>query len=190
MVKNSNVKFRKKRDVYFPVGRCDASFQIVKHKDLAKQYEYAGKGLVDTGMMVYKKLLDKPNPQNLAPKIKIDPMPVRRARPDPFYNNPQPMEFYLEIKDLPEYILTLNEFQNVKFIFFGDMTQDVVIKVPATFNIFSTINNTLGTQYKLTIMLVNAFNNVYELYRNKIQYFNCTGNELLFLRSEPKIGDM
>lgn len=64
------------------VGRCDTSGFIARRKDLVKQYEFRGNGLVWTGFWVLKRFLDQPNPQLLTPKILADPYPIPNPRPD------------------------------------------------------------------------------------------------------------
>lgn len=73
--------FRSSINSFSPIGMCDQSNFIVPHKDLVWQMEYNGAGLFNTGLLVYKKFVDKPNPTNLAPKFYGDPKPVMNARP-------------------------------------------------------------------------------------------------------------
>lgn len=63
------------------VARCDRSGLLCNYKDLVKQYDYRGTGLIWTGLYVNKYFLDKPNPQNMNPVIKPDPVPVEHPRP-------------------------------------------------------------------------------------------------------------
>ena len=63
-------------------GICDNTGALVNYTDLVKQYEYAGSGLVWTGLWVAKQFADKPQPQLLYPKIKADPYPLLHPRPD------------------------------------------------------------------------------------------------------------
>lgn len=63
------------------VARCDRSGQLCNHSDLVKQMDYRGTGLIWTGLYVNKYFLDVPNPQNLNPVIKPDPVPVQNPRP-------------------------------------------------------------------------------------------------------------
>ena len=60
---------------------CDMSGIFCMHKDLRPQMEYAGEGLVFTGFYVHKDFLDKPNPQNMTPKVYFDPIPISNPRP-------------------------------------------------------------------------------------------------------------
>ena len=68
-------------------AQCDYSGIICMHADLRPQMEYAGKGLINTGSMVHYRFLDRPNPQNLAPPIKNDPIPVKNPRPILYFGN-------------------------------------------------------------------------------------------------------
>lgn len=63
------------------VARCDRSGQLCNYNDLVKQYDYRGMGKVWTGLYVNKYFLDVPNPQNLNPVIKQDPVPLQHPRP-------------------------------------------------------------------------------------------------------------
>ena len=64
------------------IGRCDYSGLMVQHAKMIRQMEYRGNGLVWTGYLVNPKFADKPNPQNLVPYIKLDPVPISNARPN------------------------------------------------------------------------------------------------------------
>lgn len=63
------------------VARCDRSGQLCNYSDLVKQMDYRGTGLIWTGLYVNKYFLDEPNPQNLNPVIKRDPVPLEHPRP-------------------------------------------------------------------------------------------------------------
>lgn len=68
------------------LGICDYSNMVFKRKDLVRQMEYRGQGLVWTGFMVGRPYLDKPNPQLKPPILPPDPIPVIDPR------LPQPTE--------------------------------------------------------------------------------------------------
>lgn len=74
-------KFRKNNPRAY--GLCDYSGMDVRHMDMVRQMEYRGSGLVWTGFMVNPRFADEPNPQNLSPLIRLDPVPVKDPRPDP-----------------------------------------------------------------------------------------------------------
>ena len=69
-------------------GRDDYTGLPVMHPDLIKQMEYFGTGLAWTGFMVHFKDADQPNPQNVPPRLKVDPIPIPNPR-------------YLTLQDLP-----------------------------------------------------------------------------------------
>lgn len=62
-------------------AQCDQTGFQVLHKDLVPQMEYGGQGLYNTGYLVHKDFVDKPNPQNMAPRVSDDPKPVKNPRP-------------------------------------------------------------------------------------------------------------
>lgn len=79
-------------DINFPegLGICDYSGFVFNHKDLVKQMEWRGNGLIWTGYMVGKPYLDTPNEQLRPPILPPDPIPLRLPRPkqpDLFYWN-------------------------------------------------------------------------------------------------------
>ena len=70
---------------------CDRTGFRVLHKDLRRQYEWAGEHLVYTGKMVHKDFLDEPQPFFKHVPPKKDPLPVKDPRPGstiPFYKQP------------------------------------------------------------------------------------------------------
>ena len=73
------------------VARCDRSGQLCNYRDLVKQYDYRGTGLIWTGLYVNKYFLDKPNPQNMNPVIKRDPVPLEHPRPWYLFSNTLPL---------------------------------------------------------------------------------------------------
>lgn len=67
-----------------PYAQCDGSGMLVMHEDLRWYKEYAGDGLINSGYLVHYRFLDKPNPQNLAPLVYLDPIPIENPRPSPY----------------------------------------------------------------------------------------------------------
>ncbi len=63
------------------VGMCDLMGIRVNYNELVKQMEFRGTGLVWTGLWVAKRFMDKPNPQNLNPIVRLDPKPLQHPRP-------------------------------------------------------------------------------------------------------------
>ena len=77
-------------DTSFPegLGICDYTGFVFNHKDLVKQMEWRGNGLIWTGYMVGKPYLDTPNEQLRPPILPPDPVPLKLPRPK------QPETFY------------------------------------------------------------------------------------------------
>lgn len=63
-------------------GICDLSGLRFQHTDLVHDMQYAGNSLQWTGLMVSKRFLRPPNPQEKIPPIKSDPYPIPLPRPD------------------------------------------------------------------------------------------------------------
>jgi hypothetical protein len=68
-----------------PMAQDDYSGFMCMHSDLVRQMEYSGRGLIWTGYYVNKRYADVPNPQNLSPILRPDPVPVLNPRPCPQY---------------------------------------------------------------------------------------------------------
>lgn len=64
------------------VAREDKGNFIIPRNELVKQMEYGGTGLYFTGHYVWNRFVDKPNPQLLAPRLTLDPVPNPNPRPD------------------------------------------------------------------------------------------------------------
>jgi len=62
------------------LGICDYTGFVFNRKDLFKQMEWRGNGLVWTGYMVGQPYLDIPNEQLRPPILPPDPVPVRIPR--------------------------------------------------------------------------------------------------------------
>lgn len=77
-------------DTNFPegLGICDYTGFVFNHKDLVKQMEWRGNGLIWTGYMVGKPYVDTPNEQLRPPILPPDPVPFKIPRPK------QPETFY------------------------------------------------------------------------------------------------
>lgn len=77
-------KYEKNGDSKFEATAfCDRTGFKVLHKDLRRQYEWAGDQLVWTGLLVHKDFLDKPNEFFREIPPKTDPTPIKDPRPDP-----------------------------------------------------------------------------------------------------------
>lgn len=131
------------------IARCDYSGLMVRHADLARQMEYRGRGLVWTGYLVYTKFLDDPNPQNLTPRIKLDPVPIPSARPDNQIEAQGTLAtsvgvLSLDVSGNSNITLTAEQFDNGEFNFTGVLTGNIIIYVPNTYNQFFANNLTTG----------------------------------------------
>jgi hypothetical protein len=63
------------------LGICDYTGFVFPKKDLVRQMEWRGEGLVWTGFYVGRPFVDKPNEQNRTPIFPPDPVPVLDPRP-------------------------------------------------------------------------------------------------------------
>lgn len=139
------------------IARCATSDFMVQHASLQKQYRFAGSGLVDTGYLVHPKFLDKPNPQNLTPRIKLDPKPIANARPDNIIDAQNTLAtsvgvLTLDVSASIDITLTIDQFVNYgSYNFIGELTADIVVYVPNLLRQFyanklTTGDFTLGMQ--------------------------------------------
>lgn len=147
------------------IATCDYSGLMVKHSIMKDQLAYRGQGLVKTGYRVNPKFYDKPNAQDLTPRIFPDPVPVLNPRPDTEIDAFQPAVLELDVSG-GDVTLTLQQFANTTQIFTGALTQDVIISVPATFNTFYVENRTTGP-FALTMQLISSFQTAIELVRDE-----------------------
>lgn len=113
------------------IGRCDYSGLMVLHATMKDQYQYRGQGLVKTGYLVDPKFLDEPNPQDLTPLIKADPVPFPNARPDNEVDVIAPQIITIDISGNVNYALTEEESTFNHLYFKGILTGDVIIFVSA-----------------------------------------------------------
>lgn len=91
------------------IGQCDYSGMIVDYRDLCKQMQYVGNGLVWTGLYVFKNFLDTPNPQDLVPIVRQDPVPLPHPRPDNNFFPPAVYELTIDMTDKSTYTLSNEE---------------------------------------------------------------------------------
>lgn len=132
------------------IARCDYSGFMVQHASLIRQMEYRGKSLVFTGFYVHPKFADQPNPQNLTPRIKLDPQPIRNPRPDNIIDNQNTLEtsvgvLNLDVSPSVDITLTFDQFANHgSFNFRGELTANIVIYVPNLMQQFYANNLTTG----------------------------------------------
>lgn len=131
------------------IARCDFSGLMVRHADLVRQMAYRGTGLVWTGYMVHPKFSDDPNPQNLTPRIKLDPVPIPSARPDSQIDSQTTLAssvgvLNLDVSGNADITLTFDQFDNGEFNFTGILTGNIILFVPNTYNQFYANNLTTG----------------------------------------------
>ena|ERR1700760_4225114 len=144
------------------IARCDYSGLMVRHGNLVKQMQYRGQGLVFTGFLVNPKFADKPNAQELTPRVKLDPVPILFPRPDNLVNQQTTLATSVGVLNLDvggnaNITLTPEQFNNGSFNFTGVLTGDIVIFVPNVFNQFYANNLTTGA-FSLSMQLIG--NNV------------------------------
>lgn len=131
------------------IARCDYSGLMVAHSDLVRQMQYSGAGLVWTGFYVYKKFVDVANAQQLAPRVKLDPVPIVDSRPDNQVLAQNTIStsvgvLTLDVSGDSDITLDLTQFDNGEFNFTGELTGNIVIYVPNTYNQFYANNLTTG----------------------------------------------
>lgn len=140
------------------IARCDYSGLMTRHCDLVRQMEYRGTGLVWNGYMVNPKFVDVPNPQNLVPLIKLDPVPIPNARPDNIVDAQTTIAtsvgvLTLDVSGGANITLTETQFDNGEFNFTGVLTGNIIIYVPNTYNQFFANNLTTGG-FTLSMQLI------------------------------------
>lgn len=131
------------------IATCDYSGLVVQHASLIKQMEYRGQGKVWTGFWVHPKFSDLPNPQNLTPRIKLDPKPIRNARPDSVIDAQNTLATSVGVLDVPisntNYTIPSSDFaSNGSFNFTGTLTANVVVYIPNFIKTFYANNLTTG----------------------------------------------
>lgn len=162
-VRNHGKYTKMRKNNPLAIARCDYSGLMVQHASLQRQMQYRGSGLVWTGYYVYTKFLDEPNPQNLTPLIYVDPKPILNARPDNQVDTPQIQLLELDVSGGSNITLTLQQFSNTYFVFTGNLTADVTIIVPGTFNEFYVTNKTKN--FKLKMQIIDKNDTVIDLPR-------------------------
>jgi len=132
------------------IARCDYSGLMVQHSSLIRQMQYSGRGLVWTGYLVNPKFADDPNPQNLTPRVKLDPKPITNARPDNIIDAQNTLAtsvgvLTLDVSGNSDVTLTIDQFaNNGSFNFTGVLTGNIVVYVPNLLSQFYANNLTTG----------------------------------------------
>lgn len=144
------------------IARCDYSGLMVRHSDLKRQKQYRGRGLVWTGLLVAPQFEDAPNPQDLIPLIKLDPVPLPNPRPDSQIDAQKTIptstgEITIDVSVPANRILTEQQFDNGIINFSGALTDNIVVILPASYNQFFANNLTTGG-FLLGLQLVGNTN--------------------------------
>jgi hypothetical protein len=135
------------------IGLCDYSGLDVRRCDMVWQKEYSGNGLVTLGLLVNPKFADKPNPQKLVPPIRLDPIPIINARPDPILFSPYVPTLNLDVAGASNITLSIEQTSNSVFNFSGVLTGNIVIYIQDLFNQFYANNLTTG-DYTLGMQII------------------------------------
>lgn len=148
---NAHGKYtRTNRRIPAAIATCDYSGMIVQHSDLVMQRDYNAKGLYDKNLWVHPKFADRPNPQFLTPRIKIDPAPLKNARPDRYVGSQTTLATTVGVLNLDvggntDVTMSNDDYvNNGSFNFTGELTGNVVIYVPAIAKQFYANNMTTG----------------------------------------------
>lgn len=144
------------------IARCDYSGLMVRHADLKKQKQYRGTGLIWTGLLVAPQFEDLPNPQDLIPLIRLDPVPLENPRTDSQIDAQQTIasstgEITIDVSGNSNVTLTEEQFDNGIINFRGVLTGDILVILPASYNQFYANNLTTGG-FLLGLQLVGNTN--------------------------------
>ncbi len=131
------------------IARCDYSGLMVRHSNLKRQMAYRGTGLVWTGYLVNPKFADTPNPQDLTPLLRLDPVPLNDSRPDSQIDAETTIAtsvgaISIDVSGSSNITLTYAQFNNGSITFTGVLTGDILVIVPAAYNQFYANNLTTG----------------------------------------------
>ena len=139
------------------IGRCDYSGLMVAHRDLCKQMRNAGTGAFWTGLWVYRKFLDKLNAQELAPRLKADPVPIKFSKPDQMVAPEQLYPLTIDITGLSEYVVTFGQASANPFILSGTPNVPFIFRLPQVLATWNIVN---GTSSDLQAALVTPISSI------------------------------
>lgn len=159
------------------IGTCDYSGFMVLHRSMKDQLQYRGQGLVKTGYRVDPRFYDDPNPQDLTPLIKPDPVPLRNARPDSVVEVIIPQVLELDVSGGTDVLLTATQAANINFIFKGVLTGNIIIFVPGSFNTFFATDITTGL-FNISMQIANNSASQVNLIRNQTIFITNDGYTL------------
>lgn len=140
------------------IGTCDVSGFMVRRADMVEQLRYVGSGQVSTKLLVNPKFYSVPNPQELVPRIKVDPKPIFNPRPNNIIDNQLTIATSIGILNIdvsPSVDVTIsvpNFMQYGSFNFIGALTADITVFVPNLMKNFYANNLTTG-DFTLSLQL-------------------------------------
>lgn len=169
-------------------GVCDRTGFLVMHYDLKPQYQYAGSGKVNTGFLIHKDFIDKLNPQQLAPRPYLDPIPVPNPRTDDPALTNAPLSLSVDTSIGSERIITDSELEYTEISFVGEKSNDFTVIVPALFKSFIFANESTGL-FNLYVKMSNLSSSLTLLKENTITYVTCTGLGLLVTNTVEILND-
>lgn len=159
-------------------GVCDRTGFVVMHYDLKPQYQYAGSGKVNTGFLIHKNFIDKLNPQQLAPKAYLDPIPVPNPRTDnPDLSN-DPVNLTINMDFGTEREISIDELNYTEFTLIGNPIGNFTLIVPSQFKSF-IIKNESEEEDKIFMQMKGFTSSSILLKANTITYVTGTGLTLL-----------
>lgn len=169
------------------IGRCDYSGLMVAHHKMKNQYQYRGQGLVNTGFMVYEKFLDKPNPQDLTPLIKMDPIPLNNARPDNIVDVIPDVTLELDVSGNTNITLTQDQILNSNFVFRGVLTGNVTIFFAGATTIVPPPGTGGGTFQGGSFIGFFAFNQTTGPFSLTMQIYNNSSSNVVLIRNQAML---
>ena len=78
----------------------------------------------------------------------------------------------LDVSGNSNITLTKKQYENLTFIFYGVLTGDIVISIPAAFNEFYAIDQTTG-YFGISIQIVDKSATRFDLLKNEKVLFSC-----------------
>lgn len=157
---------------------------MVAHRDLIKQMEYCGSGLRWTGFYVHHKFADQPNPQNLVPYIRLDPVPLPNARPNPQIAGVPTFELDISMDGLSTLLLTANQTIASPLVFYGTPSSDpFYIQFPVTPGSWTVRNATNNNMLVSLILPINPNNPAYSVPAGTSSVFY--GNGITLSNTQP-----
>ncbi len=126
------------------LATCDYSGLLYRYEDGVKQYQYRGNTEAFTGNWVNPVYADKLNPVELAPIIRLDPIPFKHPRPDPIVYDDNLTQTNIDLTGLVNPLLTVSQLNVNTVIFSGTLAADIFVFIPNTYLEFYANNVTTG----------------------------------------------